>query len=331
MQQPPRDDPDQRGDDQEAGDVDDDPCVHPSFILSSRRGVRLTAMTEAPPILAAGAVVLRKGPEVLLVHRPKYDDWSLPKGKVDPGEHVTAAAVREVAEETGLRVRLGPPLGPQQYDVRNGSTRSKVVQYWAGRPVGDDDVSAYAPNEEIDQVVWVPIDKAKDLLTYDRDRATLIEAVPFHKRTNPLVVLRHGKAVPRKEWGGEERKRPLSEVGASQAQELVPVLDAFGVRRIVSSSSRRCWTTVSPYADTKHLEVDVTTSLSEQDATRRTVERHVARLLDRAEPSVLCTHRPVLPWVYETLGVPNPKLEAGSLLVVHHRHGRVVAVDRQRV
>jgi 8-oxo-(d)GTP phosphatase len=288
-------------------------------------------MTEAPPILAAGAVVLRKGPDVLLVHRPKYDDWSLPKGKVDPGEHVTAAAVREVEEETGLRVRLGPPLKRQHYDVRNGSLRTKVVQYWVGRMVGDDDVSTYTPNPEIDQVVWVPIDKAKEVLTYTRDRATLSEAVPFHKKTQPLVVLRHGKAVPRKEWDGAERKRPLSDVGASQAEELVPVLDAFGVRRIVSSSSRRCWTTVSPYADAQHLEIDVTTSLSEQDATRRSVERHVARLLDRAEPAVLCTHRPVLPWVYEALGVPNPKLEAGALLVVHHRRGRVVAVEQHRV
>jgi 8-oxo-(d)GTP phosphatase len=288
-------------------------------------------MTEAPPILAAGAVVLRKGPDVLLVHRPKYDDWSLPKGKVDPGEHVTATAVREVAEETGLRVRLGPPLRSQQYDVRNGSTRSKIVRYWVGRPVGDDDVSTYAPNEEIDQVVWVPVDKAKDLLTYARDRATLTEVLPFQKKTNPLVVLRHGKAVPRKEWDGEERKRPLAELGTWQAEQLVPVLDAFGVHRIVSSSSRRCWTTVGPYADAKHLEIDVTTSLSEQDATRRSVERHVTRLLDHAEPAVLCTHRPVLPWVYEVLGVPNPKLEAGALLVVHHRRGRVVAVDRHRV
>src|SRR4051794_17513614 len=156
-------------------------------------------MNGADLIVAAGAVVLRKGPEVLLVHRPKYDDWSMPKGKVDPGEHVTATAVREVAEETGLRVRLGPPLRSQQYDVRNGSTRTKIVQYWVGRPVAEDDVSAYAPNEEIDQVVWVPIDKARDLLSYERDVATLTEAVPFQKKTHPLIVLRHGKAVPRKE------------------------------------------------------------------------------------------------------------------------------------
>src|SRR5512141_1395906 len=103
-------------------------------------------MTEADLIVAAGAVVVRKGPEVLLVHRPKYDDWSFPKGKLDPGEHITTAAVREVAEETGLDIRLGPALPLQEYDVRNGQLRHKVVHYWAARVVGSDDVSPYRPN-----------------------------------------------------------------------------------------------------------------------------------------------------------------------------------------
>src|SRR3954469_10161873 len=90
-------------------------------------------------ILAAGAVVLRKG-RVLLVHRPAYDDWSFPKGKLDPGEHAAVAAVREVGEETGVRVRLGVPLARQSYP--NGG-RTKVVDYWIGRVVGDADVSGY--------------------------------------------------------------------------------------------------------------------------------------------------------------------------------------------
>src|SRR3954454_20668890 len=121
-------------------------------------------MTEPGPIVAAGAVVLRKGPQVLLVHRPKYDDWSFPKGKLDRGEHVTAAAVREVAEETGLHVRLGPPLAGQRYPIGGGRTKS--VSYWAGRAVGDDDVSRYQANDEIDQVEWVDYDEALDRLTH---------------------------------------------------------------------------------------------------------------------------------------------------------------------
>jgi 8-oxo-dGTP pyrophosphatase MutT (NUDIX family)/phosphohistidine phosphatase SixA len=287
-------------------------------------------MAEAFPIMAAGAVVLRKGREVLVVHRPKYDDWSFPKGKLDPGEHVTAAAVREVAEETGLQIRLGPPLPSQQYEIANGQRRTKVVHYWVGWVLGDDDVSKYQPNDEIDRVAWVPLDEAGRLLDYRRDRETLKETAGVRKKTYPLVVLRHGKAIARKAWKGEERQRPLAEAGERQAQLLVPVLAAYGVRRVVSSSSRRCWTTLSPYVDGADLDLNVTTSLSEQDATRRSVERHVSRLRERAEPSVLCTHRPVLPWVYDALGVQDPMLEPGALLVVQHRHGRLVSVERQR-
>src|SRR3954452_1915291 len=112
-------------------------------------------MAEALEILSAGAVVSRKGPDVLLVHRPKYDDWSFPKGKLDPGEHVTTAAVREVAEETGLDVRLGPPLRDQEYAVAPGW---KKVHYWVARTVDADDVSGYRPNAEVDAVEWVPLD-----------------------------------------------------------------------------------------------------------------------------------------------------------------------------
>ncbi len=116
---------------------------------------------DEPEILAAGAVVSRKGPQVLLIHRPKYDDWSFPKGKLDPGEHAVTAAVREVAEETGVDVRLGPPLSDQRYLVGNGTVRPKRVHYWAGRVVGDDDVSTYRPNDEIDDVGWFDLDKAR--------------------------------------------------------------------------------------------------------------------------------------------------------------------------
>ena len=285
-------------------------------------------MTEADLILAAGAVVVRKGPEVLLVHRPKYDDWSFPKGKLDPGEHITTAAVREVAEETGLDVRLGPRLSTQAYQVRNGWLRPKLVHYWVARVVHDDDVSAYRPNAEIDAVAWVLLDKAAETLTYVRDRETLAEAAAVRKTSHPLVVLRHGKAAPRKQWTGDDRERPLATEGELQAETVVTVLSAYGVERVLSSSSKRCWTTVSPYADVADLEVEVTPDLSEEDATPEAVERMVHELLERREPVVLCTHRPVLPHVYEVLGVRDPKLDAGAMLVVHHRRGQVVGLEQ---
>lgn len=288
-------------------------------------------VAEPTPVVAAGAVVLRKGREVLLVHRPKYDDWSYPKGKLDPGEHVTAAAVREVAEETGLDIRLGRPLSPQEYEVGNGVVRPKVVHYWVGRVEGGDDVSTYQPNTEIDEVAWVPLDKAQERLTYPHDRETLDQAWRRHKKSYPLVILRHGRARSRKSWRGDDRERTLTRAGEFQAEHVVPVLAAYGVRRVVSSSSRRCWATVAPYAEVADLDLEVTADLSEEEATPELVTAQVQRLLAAKEPAVLCTHRPVLPWVFEALGLPPTHLEPGSVHVVHHRRGRAVATEEHTV
>ncbi|MGA8209706.1 MAG: NUDIX hydrolase [Nocardioidaceae bacterium] len=288
-------------------------------------------MAEAPPIVAAGAVVLRKGPQVLLVHRPKYDDWSFPKGKLDPGEHVTTCAVREVAEETGLDIRLGPPLSRQHYTVRNGGARDKVVHWWTGRAVLGDDIGGFRPNAEVDAVEWVPLDKATDLLTYDRDREMLTELERVRRRSSPLVVVRHGKAVSRKKWQGADPERPLAEEGLFQAEQLVAILGAYGVHRVLSSTSRRCWSTVAPYAEMAGLDLEVTRDLSEEKASPRRVEHRVQRLLEKPEPTVLCTHRPVLPEVYAALGVRPLTLAPGAMAVVHHRGGRVVAVEHHEL
>ena len=292
-------------------------------------GVRLGRVPET--LEAAGAVVVRKGPQVLLVHRPKYDDWSFPKGKLDPGEHELTAAVREVAEETGLDIRLGPPLSPQSYEVGNGQKRLKRVHYWVGRVVGDDDVAAYRPNAEIDEVVWVDVDKAREQLSYHYDQVTLEEGLRLRKRSYPVVVLRHGHARSRKSWRGDDRERTLDKTGEYQAEAVVPLLAAYGVSTVLSSSSRRCWTTVAPYAEVADLHVGVTDGLSEEDATEGTVAEEVQRLLLRKEPSVLCTHRPVLPWVFAALGVPERPLEPGALFVAHVRNGRVVAAEHHDV
>ncbi|MGZ4449310.1 MAG: NUDIX hydrolase [Nocardioides sp.] len=277
-------------------------------------------------VLAAGVVVFRPGKRVLLVHRPKYDDWSFPKGKLDPGEHVTAAAVREVAEETGLHVRLGPPLTGQRYP--NGGGRSKSVSYWVGRAVGDDDVSGYRPNEEIDEVRWVTRDEAEELLTYPHDRDTLHEALRLRRRTQALVVLRHGTARTRKAWRQDDRLRPLVAAGRRQAEHLVPLLAAYDVTRLVSSSSMRCVETVTPYADLTGWKLELEDGLSEEGATPESVVRVVDDLVTGDKGAVLCGHRPVLPAVFDALGVPDPALEPGEMLVVHLRKGAVVATER---
>jgi 8-oxo-(d)GTP phosphatase len=280
-------------------------------------------------VLAAGAVVFRPGKDVLLIHRPRYDDWSFPKGKLDPGEHVAAAAVREVAEETGLRVRLGPPLAEQQYTLENGNR--KVVSYWVGRVVGDDDVSGYAPNNEVDAVEWVAYDKALDRLTHDHDRDTLREAGKVRRRTHPVVILRHSQARSRKAWRKNDRLRPLLRAGQRQAEKLVPVLAAYDATRIVSSSSTRCVETVAPYVDATGRKPELVDGLSEEDATRKSVAGVVEELVAGDEGAVLCTHRPVLPQVFDALGVKDPELDLGEMLVVHVRKGEVVAAERHLV
>lgn len=275
---------------------------------------------------ASGAVVTRKGGDVLLVHRPKYDDWSFPKGKLDPGEHTVTAAVREVAEETGLDVRLGPALAPRRYRQSNG--RWKSVDYWTARVVGADDVSGYRPNAEIDAVEWVPWKEAARRLTYPYDRDTLAEARPLRRRTRALVVLRHAKARSRGAWKKDDRLRPLLQLGEAQAQRLVPLLAAFDVTVAHSSSSTRCVQTVTPYADVTGWPVKLYDELSEEDATVDGVVDLVDSLLDGGESAVLCTHRPVLPTVLDALRVPEVRLEPGAMLVVHHRKGRVVASEQ---
>jgi 8-oxo-(d)GTP phosphatase len=291
-------------------------------------------MAQPADIIAAGAVVVRKGadgPDVLLVHRPKYDDWSFPKGKLDPGEHVLAAAVREVAEETGLDIRLGPPLSTQRYTVSNGQQKTKDVHYWVGRVVGGDDISAYRPNDEVDQVAWVPLDDACRQLTYRYDRDTLDELAGLRKKTYPLIILRHSRARSRRSWRGDDRDRTLTRAGEFQAGQIAPLLGAYGVTHVLSSTSRRCWSTVSPYADVADVEVEVSDDLSEEGATGTTVSAHVERLLASKEPAVLCTHRPVLPLVFEALALEERKLEPGGLCVVHHRRHKVVAVEQHDV
>ncbi len=288
-------------------------------------------MPPRGPVVAAGAVTLRRRrgtTEVLLVHRPKYDDWSFPKGKLELREPVRTAAVREVLEETGVRIRLGPALGSQAYLVENGTGRLKHVHYWVGRALGDADVSGWVPNAEVDDVRWVPVAEAVDLLTYDYDRGTLAEALPFERRSVPLVVVRHAEARSRSRFKGDDRRRPLTAVGARQAERLVPALQAYGVKHVVSSSSDRCWRTVAPYAAQRGLDVEVTDALSEEDATPDSVVAEVAHLLEERKPAVLCTHRPVLPIVMETLGLEPTPMDPAAAVVVHHRHGRIVAIDR---
>ena len=283
----------------------------------------MPSTSRSGDVLAAGAVVLRKG-RVLLVHRPTYDDWSFPKGKLDRGEVAPAAAVREVEEETGLRVRLGVPLARQSYP--NGP-RTKVVDYWVGRVVGDHDVSGYLVNSEIDEVAWIDPDKARRQLTYTRDRRTLREALAAGRSTRALILLRHGQARSRKRWKQDDRERPLLVTGSAQARHVVPLLEAYAVTSVVTSSSIRCVDTVRPYVEHSGCRLTCTPDLTEEEATAASVLQIVQDVVRGREDGVLCTHRPVLPAVYDALGIAAEAQATGELVVVHHRKGEVRSVE----
>ena len=259
-------------------------------------------------IPAAGTLPWRRRDgqlEVALVHRPKYDDWSWAKGKLDAGEHACVAAARETFEETGLVVRLGVPLPSSEYPVLDstGGPATKQVHYWAAKVIG----GSGQLEHEIDEVRWVDVRTANSLLDYARDREQLLALVRAERaeelRTWPLALVRHTKAVPRSKWAGDDRVRPLDAVGRAQAKAVASVLEAYGITRVVTSSSTRCRATVEPYAVSAGLRLHVRTSLSEEgfEARPDRAPRQLDKLLDRGEPAVVCSHGPVIPSLLELL------------------------------
>jgi 8-oxo-dGTP pyrophosphatase MutT (NUDIX family)/phosphohistidine phosphatase SixA len=295
--------------------------------------VRLAPVAATKPIVAAGALICRRGKrgaEVLLVHRRRYDDWSFPKGKLDPGEHLLAAAIREVREETGLTVRLATPLPTVRYTVsRNGAGSPKEVYYWVARASGDDTVDAFVPNAEIDEVAWASTDQARRRLTYPYDVDLLESVNPIAGKTSPLMIVRHAAAMKRSDFEGPDTRRPLRSQGQRQARRLVGCLSAYGIVDVISSDATRCVRTVKPYARSAGLEISKDPIWSEECEDRRHLRRKVTGLLDSKSPTALCTHRPVLPMVFEALGIdPGGRLMPGEFVVIHRHKGRVIATER---
>lgn len=302
---------------------------------------------EAAPdglVRAAGVVVVREGstgPEVAIIHRGLRADWSLPKGKLEPGEHPVVAAVRECDEEAGIVPVLGPPLPRQEY-VALGAP--KMVDYWASR-IGSDE--GFAPDEEVDQVEWLGVDDAIARLTYPVDRDLVTEAVALPP-TSPLVLLRHTQALKRADFKGKvDAERPLSGKGRSQAKALVPMLSAYGIEQVYSSDSTRCRETVKRYAKSIDTSIHLETALSEESyvAHPRRAARRMRELLLDPEPLVVCTHRPVMPALVETIASLrimgtfdlDTKLPPGGFLVVHRHFPEgaeeptVLAIERHTV
>jgi len=279
---------------------------------------------------AAGLVVRRHGetgPEFLAVHRPRYDDWTLPKGHVDAGELRVEAAFREFREETGLTAMAGRPLGALDYPVDDTIKR---VHWWAGRLTAAPQVDVHDP-AEIDVVEWLP----PSYLTYENERALATEMAGLEP-TRTLLVVRHGKALGRAGWKKDDWLRPLAARGERQAGNLVRLLAAYGVGDLASSTSVRCLQTLQPFADATGLEIEGIEPLSEEGAAQ--FPHHVAaamhylqaRLDETGVPVAVCGHRPVLPAMVEALGVDatHAALKPAEVLVVHLTvDGKVAATE----
>ncbi len=254
-------------------------------------------------VLAAGAVCWRLVDgqvRVLVIHRPHYDDLTLPKGKLDPGETLPQTAVREVREETGLAITLGMPLSQTRYRIASG--REKVVHYWTAE-VTDAALKAtrFKPNAEVDAVTWMPLQKAKAALSYEHDIQLLEEFQRLHESaggtTFAVIVLRHAKALARSDWNGADAKRPLAARGVLQAQRIVPTVRSWQPRRILTSPAARCESTVTPLSRAVERKLRYEPGISQdawEDGTSD-VPEVVARRIISGKTSVLCSHRPVLP------------------------------------
>jgi 8-oxo-(d)GTP phosphatase len=203
-------------------------------------------MAEVSTVVrAAGGVVwrpARDGVEIVLVHRPRYDDWSLPKGKVDPGEHELAAAVREVHEETLVHGVPQARLPSIRY-LTGAPGVEKTVEFWSMRALVWQDRPA---DDEIEEARWVPAAQAPALLSYAHDRGVVKAFLDLPPVTAVVALVRHARAGKRKEWTGPDEARPLDTAGARDAEALSGLLRLLRPEWVVSATPLRCRQTVEP-------------------------------------------------------------------------------------
>lgn len=288
---------------------------------------------EPVSVHAAGAVLWRPDadsgePLIAIIHRPRYDDWSLPKGKIDPGETEPVAAVREIYEETGQRAHLGRRLSRISYPIPVGT---KVVHYWAARGLGGD----FEPNREVDRMQWLPIDAATELLSYPHDRTVTERFTEQPADTQTLLIVRHGTAGRKARYKGDDRKRPLDRNGRAQAKSLVPQLLAFGASSVFAADRARCVQTVDPLARTLDVPIALEPKLTEEAYAKSPKAAH-KRLLEIAAlggTPAICSQGRVIPylidWWCERDGVRPDKSRnrKGSTWVLSLSGGRLVSAD----
>ena len=285
-------------------------------------------------IQAAGAVLWRRLSEdllqVALIHRPRYEDWSFPKGKVEAGEAEISCAHREVLEETGFDAVFGPELCKVQYEVGEDL---KTVRYWSAQAIGEP--SAVHDTEEVDQLIWVTVSDAYTKLSRKGDQEVLKNFEKFGADTTPLILLRHGKAIAREEWEGDDGDRPLAQLGQQQAKRMHAIYLPLAVSEIHSSDAVRCYETVSPMARTMSLNLVYWSELSEYafEKDKKAAINVVNDIIESEARAIVCGHNPVIPGIVaKFIGKKNFKeldhgLLPGEAWILHHRDGEIVAID----
>lgn len=284
-------------------------------------------------IRAAGALLWRQNAageiEVALVHRPRYDDWSLPKGKIDGDETALACAYREVVEETGIKARFTRQLGSVEYEDHDTKKR---VKYWVAQALG---APEFEPNDEVDQLRWLSPTDSLELATHQSNKEMIERFLEIQEPTDTLIILRHTKALERGDWDGDDSLRTLDEIGVAQAQSLISHLAPFAIDEIYTSDFTRCVQTVTPLGESRGLVVSKVPSLNEA-TFESDPERSItfANALKQDERNILiCSHNPVIPTMLR--GILNTKLknkdliklEPGDAWVVHRVKGEIVALD----
>jgi 8-oxo-dGTP diphosphatase len=264
-------------------------------------------------VRAAGGVVWRNGTggdgdssvEVAIIHRPRYDDWSIPKGKLVPGESELEGAIREIAEETGYRVRVGRPLGEVSYPKRMGNEdrMKKTVRYWSMYAEG----GVFSPTPEVDQLRWVSVNEALDALSQERDRDLLRRFASVPAVSRSVLLLRHASAGSSSDWDGDDRLRPLDDVGVAQAEGLIWFLTRFDVREIISSDFARCVMSVEPLSAAVGLSIREEGVVSEDGYYGR--EHEAVALLREVgsdnTAAVVCSHGEIIPDMLQRLAIAD--------------------------
>lgn len=283
-------------------------------------------------IQGAGVVLWRREDDeihVCLVHRSRYDDWSLPKGKREASESLIACAYRETLEETGYSSSFGRYLGEIEYAY---SSDTKIIKYWSAEARSQ---VRNISTSEISDIEWLPISAAISRVNYESDKEILRLFNTIDLDTTTLILLRHCKAISRDDWRRSDIDRPLSDNGITQSVRLAQDLLPFEISEVYTSPAERCMTSVLPIAQKKNVSIRVNWSIEEERFIKNKADalETITKIMKTGDSALLCSHNPVLPHIVKKLidkfviNLDTVSLDPADAWIIHHLLGEVIAID----